>query len=249
MSSRFDQVAPELVRHLNVHLSNGEVVAALLFSTDRAPYVVKNGGGSPELEVPIREGTRTRSARRDELLRMLVPAVSVPPALLLEASLRATWYSRMEGEEGYVRDESTVLWAQVSVFLEHTGPHAVLLPTHEMSGSLRAGELHFALEPSIVQASQNEPPPPSFGVSRRTDGVAATGPGRFDLRLKVVPPLAGDHRAAIGAVPEWQMVLLLGVTGATGRIRLDATLSVDSSPGYRFKSEAQEDVGRWLLAA
>ncbi len=88
MEARFGQVAPELLMHLTVYLGDGSAVTALLFSTERAPYLVKTAGGSPELEIPIRDGTRTRSARRDEVLRLLVPAVSFPPAVLLGASLR-----------------------------------------------------------------------------------------------------------------------------------------------------------------
>jgi hypothetical protein len=66
---QFDHTPPELVRHLNVQVGeDGEHVVALAVSSDRAPYVVKTGSANPGLEVPMREGTGTRSARRDELL-------------------------------------------------------------------------------------------------------------------------------------------------------------------------------------
>ena len=61
-----------------------QVVVALLFDTDRAPFVTKNpsigkpNGGPVETEVPWREGTQVRSARREDLLRILLPQRLAP---------------------------------------------------------------------------------------------------------------------------------------------------------------------------
>jgi hypothetical protein len=98
VASRFDPPAPELEHHLIVHIGEGQAVTALRFLTDRSPYVILGGGesGSLEREVPIRDGTRTRSARRDELLRLLIPAVAPPSAQLLAAKLRADHYPETE---------------------------------------------------------------------------------------------------------------------------------------------------------
>lgn len=54
-------------------------VVALLFDATRVPYVVRvPSGGAIESEVPWRDGTRTRTARRDELLQILVEKASAP---------------------------------------------------------------------------------------------------------------------------------------------------------------------------
>lgn len=74
--SYFEGVAPRLVYDMMVP-SDGVSVRALLFETDRAPYVVKVPG-SDRLEVAFRSGTRTRSARREDLIRLLVPVVATP---------------------------------------------------------------------------------------------------------------------------------------------------------------------------
>ena len=69
---------------------------ALLFETARRPFVVKNlthgtpGGGSVSLEVPWREGTRVRSARREDLIRLLAPTVHLPTFELLETNAAAS---------------------------------------------------------------------------------------------------------------------------------------------------------------
>ena len=94
VAAEFDGVPPDFLLHQNVPIDENESVVAILFGTDRAPYVVKTSGGNSEFDVPIRELTRTRSARRDELLRMLVPTTAVPPLLLLDCRRRnrlAVW--------------------------------------------------------------------------------------------------------------------------------------------------------------
>jgi len=70
----FDGYAPRLVLHANVR-SGTDTVVALYFETHQgAPFVVKNPeGGYPEFVVPWREGTGKRAARREDLLRILVP--------------------------------------------------------------------------------------------------------------------------------------------------------------------------------
>jgi hypothetical protein len=70
----FDGYAPRLVLHANVR-SGSDAVVALYFETHQgAPFVVENTKGSyPEFVVPWREGTGKRAARRQDLLRILVP--------------------------------------------------------------------------------------------------------------------------------------------------------------------------------
>jgi hypothetical protein len=85
VESCFESVAPTL---LDLNVPCGEnVVVALLFDTSRAPYVVRNREGGAELEVPWREATRVRSARREELLRLLAPAALLPDVEILGAHL------------------------------------------------------------------------------------------------------------------------------------------------------------------
>ncbi len=87
----FDSSAPEL--H-DLIISYGEKsVLVLVFSTDGIPFVIKNpvrneqGCGPVELEVPWREGTRVRSAKREELLRLLLPLQTLPEVQILGAKL------------------------------------------------------------------------------------------------------------------------------------------------------------------
>lgn len=90
--SEFNDVYPSL-QHLNVRVGEKTVVA-LLFGTERAPFVVKNpmfgsaSGGPITLEVPWREGSSTRTATRQDLIRLLAPLTRLPELEFLECKLR-----------------------------------------------------------------------------------------------------------------------------------------------------------------
>jgi hypothetical protein len=71
--SCFDEIYPSIIVHLNIPIE-GKTVSAIYFDTNRSPYVVKNSEQKPfDRDVPIREGTTTRSATRIDLLNILVP--------------------------------------------------------------------------------------------------------------------------------------------------------------------------------
>jgi len=74
VESFFDGFAPRLPIDVNVRI-DGNTVVALYFETHQgAPFVVIGTKGSyPEFVVPWREGTSLRAARRDDLLKILVP--------------------------------------------------------------------------------------------------------------------------------------------------------------------------------
>jgi len=74
VKSCFDEgICPNLDRCLNVPFLENTVIA-LLFETDRVPYVIKNvAGGQITREVPWRKGNSTDSARRSDLIKILSP--------------------------------------------------------------------------------------------------------------------------------------------------------------------------------
>src|SRR5262249_57432652 len=78
-----DAWAPDPELNINVP-SKGVIVVAVLFETNRAPYVVRNPQeGQIRFEVPWREGNSTRTARRRDLLRLLVPLQKMPELELI----------------------------------------------------------------------------------------------------------------------------------------------------------------------
>lgn len=108
VESFFDELAPKILP-LNISI-DGKTIVALLFETDRAPYVVKNPvygrfkGDLAEFEVPWREGTRIKTARRSDLIRLLAPLELLPEIEILDVGLTATIGGK--GSQGnYYADE------------------------------------------------------------------------------------------------------------------------------------------------
>lgn len=124
VSAQFDEVAPT-VTDLLVHVGAGETVVALCFDTDRPPYVVKNpAGGKVQREVPWREGTSLRTAKRSDLVRILVPAQVAPRLEIVEAQLYATPHPDNAVREGEPSDLDWRLDATV-YFTAGQGSYAV----------------------------------------------------------------------------------------------------------------------------
>jgi hypothetical protein len=87
----FESEVPAL-QDLNITFKD-KTVAALVFDTSRFPYVIKNPsfgtkGGEFELEVPWREGTAVRSAKRSDLVLMLSPLAKMPKVEILGGAIR-----------------------------------------------------------------------------------------------------------------------------------------------------------------
>lgn len=248
-SSRFDQAAPELEHHLVVRIGPTESVVALAFRTDRAPYVVKNqSGGSPELEVPIRDGTRTRSARRDELLRLLVPAVSTPPAVVLSAQVSATWRAESHQSDGGVRiPDCTYVDGSADIFIEYVGQGFVMLPKHEMEATLAGRSMTIPLTVDLwghIRARDSPPPPePRFSVISRTEGITATGPGTFTVQFHWNRD--GDHADLLNS-DRWTLHIVLPVAGARRPLRLQAELRRKTIRNFRG-GDTFKRLGEWEL--
>jgi hypothetical protein len=239
VSSCFDPPAPELVHHRVVAVGDQQAVTALRFLTDGSPYVIKGGGegGTLEREVPIRDGTRTRSARRDELLRLLLPAVAPPSAQLLSASLNTTYYPGGQGGMG-----RTHLHLRATLFFQQSAASTgvVMLPAHLMHARLdfesSVGSLRSELRYSTDQGGTHQPffpqqqdrpvvvttPTILHGVDRRKDGVVITGPG--SLTVSTASMHDGDLRSELAALDVVQMYLSFGVAGVERRIQLNARL-------------------------
>lgn len=138
VKAEFNELAPDLLLDLNVPV-NGKTVVALLFETDRAPFTVRNpvfgsaGGGPVELEVPWREGTSIRTARRSELLRILSPLEMLPDFEVIDGSLKMTL---PEGEG----PRRPTWWVQLKLYaIPKTVP--VVIPFHKCKGIVSVDKL------------------------------------------------------------------------------------------------------------
>jgi hypothetical protein len=148
----------------------GRTVAALCFETDRAPYVVNvSEQGPTNREVPWREATRVRSARREELLRLLVPALREPEIEILKAEYEAQspWGAGRFDCELYVIPRTT---------------ERLCIPMHRCSGELITESSRFPL----LDLSPTESPQGAM-IQVSPHQAVLTGPGRLRLIADVAP--------------------------------------------------------------
>jgi hypothetical protein len=138
--TEFDGLAPAL-NDLLVPTPAGPVVA-LLFEVSRRPFVVKNavfgqkGGGAVSLEVPWRRGTAVHTARRDELLRVLVPRQALPSVELLEASAEVGLTGPVNpaygGQPLQIQRFEHLAWSfHLTLYVTPHSADLLVLPTHK----------------------------------------------------------------------------------------------------------------------
>jgi hypothetical protein len=238
ITPKFDQRPPEMIRHMTVPIEDGKSVVAVAFASDRAPYVVKTGVANPSLEVPMREGTSTRTAKRDELLRLLMPAVLLPQVVVLEVSLYSEYYPP-KSPNGGTEEFSSI--GQLRVYLEHTGPEAVTMPAHGMRGRATIGERRFDME---VQPPTETAQVPAGTVThsfqRPSDGVTVDRPRAvpFSLTLKNLSP---EDRFLLAKADSIDVEIELEVLHSIKPLRIQAALSRDKDSTLH-KASSLDDV-------
>jgi hypothetical protein len=133
--SHFDGLMPT-VTHLNIPTGEATVVA-LLFETDRAPFVVKNphfGSRADDpiaFEVPWREGTKTRSADRSELLRILSPVAELPHFEVLWGRADGYLFTPENKSEDEEQESPHVqLSVDLDIYVVPNGERTVVIPGH-----------------------------------------------------------------------------------------------------------------------
>ncbi|WP_433629079.1 hypothetical protein [Nocardia sp. CA-120079] len=213
------EVTPELTP-LKVYTAHGSVMC-LHFETDGAPYMVKTpNSGWTEAAVPWREGTRTRSARRGELLSLLVQSVNIPVLELVGAKV-------MLGTVGAARPGETVppaLYIHGQMFIESVAGAHLVFPPHRRSASVRlssgevfdAGLSYYPVNQQVadwkrLQARMRtdggvyEVAPlgvDPYGISSTRAGLIVRGPDLVAFRGTVLGGIS-EESAAVIAKADW----------------------------------------------
>jgi hypothetical protein len=192
VKSYFDGLFPDVI-DLNVPVDDKTIVA-LLFSSDRAPFVVKNSAygkpasGSVELEVPWREGRRTRSARREDLIRLLVPISRQPSIEVISSTVTIT-------ELHPIPDPSYCNWhILVRLYIAPFDHDRVVIPFHHCDIVITVGEDKISvcekirLSPSgryYFGSGKIDGEVDSFTIASTESEVIADGPGRLNVSAYV----------------------------------------------------------------
>jgi hypothetical protein len=227
VKSYFDGEAPNMT-DVRVTCGGGNVLA-LLFETTRVPFVVKRDPASDAAadaahrEVPWRSGTAVRSARRHELLGILMPLEVLPHVEVLTAELM------------HIHETPNDYWywyMAVKLYVVPRTHHRTVIPIHkcdavawidrELDGE-RLGNLYFAADGPAT----GEKPSSSFfsttseivfdrpgavTVTSRTSRkrVRERGPSTARIRIGMAP-VKSDSRVSIdiilGQVEDWKYAL------------------------------------------
>lgn len=183
----FSELAPDLALHISVPLPWGGIVSALAFDTSRAPFLVNNPrGGSPEREVPVRDATGTRSARRSELIAMMAPSMVTARAII--SAGKATLREARSGGRQFDGTVSVLFVPSSSepMFFPDIWMRASVSPVGDEWLDLRATAANPRSGLDLIRARGSAPPPPPhnpYGVNFVPGGISLTGPGlvRFHL--------------------------------------------------------------------
>ncbi|WP_327139267.1 hypothetical protein [Nocardia sp. NBC_01327] len=223
-------VIPDLT-DIVVHTEHG-VVVCLYFETDRAPYMVKTPNHVwSEAGVPWRDGTRTRSAKRHELLSMLAASAVAPDLQLLEPELEL-YESAVRHGGNRLREESYRAIFSAKLYLNIEPGTRILLPRHLWSAKFSTGS-GAVIDCYKVDFSSNRrggadypPQPIPSGVSVQPAGLFADGPDVLFVEAQsdvLTSEFPGDFLEADNVTVEVLMPIGDGARVARARIRLNAT--------------------------
>jgi len=172
MSAHFDGLAPDI--HEVAVPYQGDTVVAVQIETSRGPFVVNNpefgtSGHVIAHEVPWREGTSVRTARREDLLRLLVGRSRLPVVEFRTAELRATdRMGQAVGRAKVANEHERYEWSlRIGVYVENVTTQ-LFIPDHRCRC-----ELHALPVGGWAQELKAEGHPPRH-AQRPTWGAAAS---------------------------------------------------------------------------
>ncbi|OUC14677.1 MAG: hypothetical protein B0A82_10095 [Alkalinema sp. CACIAM 70d] len=200
VESYFSELAPKMTP-LNIPV-DGVVIVALLFETDRAPFLVRNPaygaqkGECIELEIPWRANTSIRSARRSDIIKLLTPLEVLPTPELLDIQLKLT----RQGKDsfGNHHDEKCELFAEL--YITPSDKNRVVIPFHRChidfdipdSISFTSSEVRLyptpSLDPYLIFDRTRNREPSSLTIQSTAYEIIIHGPGKISLQATALIP-------------------------------------------------------------
>jgi hypothetical protein len=184
VQANFDTVSPSIT-DLNIE-HDGNTFVAILFETERIPFVVINprfggeAGVAISHEVPWREGTSTRTARRSDLLKLLIPLLGIPEMEVMAGDLTVA-----------VRQDQFLWHIKLQTYVVPEMGTTVAFPFHRSEISVAINE---AIQSFPLDAIRMTPPyrpvsaggmlhsePDTFTVAHTQNEAIIQGPGQLNL--------------------------------------------------------------------
>lgn len=217
----FDDVVPDLT---DVAIARPEgTVLALRFTTDRAPYVIKCDGQGVDREVPWRDGTTTRSAHRNEILRMLTPVRRLPNVDLIDAMMNAKnrkgLLKATRTLAGNVQVHKCHIDGIVQLFVD--AAHPLSLPTHRQTAKcIFAGWR----DPIDLNVELFADPSAAPSVRYSAGALQVTDPGVIDLKVTQDLWLSDSEWLELIDVSQVDLLIDLAVVGSERKVGVAANL-------------------------
>jgi hypothetical protein len=260
IAAQFDEIPPQIT-DLIIQCGDSQTVVGLYFDTGTAPYVTKNseGGGHIAREVPWREGTSVRSARRSDLIRLLIPLQSVPRLEIFDAELQVNLASNQitpsDADPNPVPTHGPDISWSLSATLYFTCPRNsyAVFPNRFLSCTVRAQASGVWLpNPDRTDLSATGWRGKSAAQIMRTvhDGVGqliVDGPGPAFLHAQGQVPAMGGVTQAVDADNQFHVDLSLRGVDLPATVTATATLHPAASkhPGPPLPWR----LGRWAMNA
>ena len=184
VGKHFDGLAPAPITHANIHIENKTVIA-LYFETSRsAPFVIKHAkDGNLQMEVPWREGTRTRPANREDLLTILVPIVKTPNVEIRSAELN---FGVRRGQHitslGQPSNESHAWTIKAALYIEPKRPGTIFIPHKNCRARFEVSDYRSQWTMPITFKPMGE----SFTVRCSATELVVNGPGSVMLESEAI---------------------------------------------------------------
>jgi len=174
VEKHFDGKAPG-VTDVNVPVDD-VIVVALFFTTNSRPFVIHTpeGAGQVSHEVPWRSGTRVRSAKREELIRMLDSLQRLPRWKPINGTLdvKRITQPRVKG--------NNQLWQiRLKLYVEIEVPARVFIPFHRCSGTLEFPA--FGMKAQLRKIVLTPYDRGSVGIKGSNSELVLEGPGMVSL--------------------------------------------------------------------
>lgn len=237
VQAEFDEVSPDETAII-VPTEEGPVVA-VLFRTERAPFIVRNplyGNAKGEVvgwEVPWRDGTRVRTARRWDLIRLLSPLATMPEVLVFGGFLT------------YGHDSAgTGSWyLSLDLYVDVPVGETLVVADHRLAVDVRWPDWNLPLVDTKLYGAENgvvalvnrgREGPPAFAV-RGQGQVIISGPGPVGLLAR------GSREYSIPVALEQCVVTATFVASRSSRESSFSARLVPVKPG-------KDEIARWIVS-
>lgn len=240
---------PPLLTSYRVHPDASPSIVALVFQTDGAPYVFKTGTDPVTREVPWREGTRARSATRNDLLRVLVPQTRLPLVQPMEAQLHVSAVEHDYGEFRAWRLEGVVYIERVR--------QPMFFPWHRLEARVTLPGVNYSLQLADIRLYPHDPgavmraafqrlgeqpavPQRTMTISSSVDQLIVEGPGLAGFSASIEVPVEQGPAVEVGADDPATYSLRLVPADSDLAIEVSATLDPSERLGDALCSWKQK---------